>query len=62
MWGYLTQILSQLAIGLLFGVSDHTVRRLISLFNQTGDVKPRLRRNGPVCVIKGFEQLSLVQY
>ena len=32
-----------------------------SLFNQTGDVKPKSRRNGPVCVMQDFEQLSLVQ-
>ena len=41
-WVYLTQNLSQSRIGLLFNVSDHTVGQMISLFNQTGDVKPRL--------------------
>ena len=60
-WVYLTQNLSQSRIGLLFSVSDRTVGRVISLFNQTGDVKPRSRRNGPICVMQDFEQLSLVQ-
>ena len=60
-WVYLTQNLSQSRIGLLFSISDRTVGRVISLFNQTGDVKPRSRRNGPICVMQDFEQLSLVQ-
>ena len=42
-------------------MSDCTVGRVISLFNQIGDVKPKSRRNGPICVMQDFEQLSLVQ-
>jgi len=60
-WAHLTQNLSQSSIAVLFSVSDRTVRRLISLFNQTGDVKPQSRRNGPDYVMQDFEQLSLVQ-
>jgi len=31
----------QLSIGILFSISDCTVRQLIRLLNQTGDIKPR---------------------
>ena len=60
MWAHLTQNLSQSSIAVLFSVSDRTVRRLISLFNRTGDVKPQSRRNSPDYVMQDFEQLSLV--
>ena len=48
-------------IGDLLCLSERTVRRYITLFRQTGDVKPASRRNGSQRLLGDFEQLRLFQ-
>ena len=45
----------------LFCLSERTVRRYITLFHQTGDVKPVSCRNGPQRLLGDVEQLHLFQ-
>ena len=47
-------------ISQLLCLSERTVQRYLSLFRQTGDVKPMERRNGPQKLLDEFEQLKLL--
>ena len=42
-------------------VSQRTVQRYISMFEQTGDVKPITQRHGPPKLLGEFEQLLLLR-
>lgn len=42
-------------------ISDRTVRRYVRLFEQTGDIQPRIRRSGPPKLLGEFEQLVLLR-
>ena len=59
-WLYLAQKLSSLRIATLLNVSERTVRRYVALFYRTGDIKPRLRKNGPRRLLGEFEKLVLL--
>jgi len=45
----------------LFCLSERTIRRYITLFHQTGDVKPVSCRNGPQRLLGDLEHLHLFQ-
>ena len=45
----------------LLCLSERTVRRYITLFHQTGDVKPVSHRSGPQRLLGDLEQLYLFQ-
>ena len=60
-WAHLVHQSSPTEIGELLGVSKRTVQRYIRTFQQTGDVKPRPRRSGPLRLKGDFEQLLLLQ-
>lgn len=48
-------------IAVLLGVSERTVRRILKLFNTTGDVKPKDYHHGPMRLLGDFEQLTLLR-
>ena len=48
-------------IGQQLSVSERTVRRYLKMFEETGDVKPRLRRSGPLRLFGEYEQLTLLR-
>jgi len=62
-WAYHrpTNNLSQREISDLFNVSERTVRRYLQLFNQTGDVQIKPRKNVPEKLLGDFEQLVLLR-
>ena len=62
-WAYHRPInnLSQQEISTEFHMSERTVHRYLQLFNQTGDVQVRQRRNGPQKILGSFEQLILMR-
>ena len=47
-------------ISQLLCLSERTIGRYLTLFRQTGDVKPIECRNGPQRLLGGFEQLKLL--
>lgn len=48
-------------IAALLQVSECTVRRIVNLFFDTGDVKPKSAHHGPKKLLGEFEQLTLLQ-
>ena len=60
-WLNLVHGFSSRDIGELLCVSERTVRRYLSLFHLTGDVKPASRRNGAQRLLGEVEQLRLLQ-
>ncbi len=48
-------------IAVLLGVSERSVRRMVKLFNTTGDVKPKDYHHGPMRLLGDFEQLTLLR-
>lgn len=48
-------------VGQLVCVSERTVRRYITLFEQTGDVQPESQSHGPPKLLGDFEQLILLR-
>ena len=60
-WVHLTTDYTAATISKLFNVSERTVYRYISLFELTGDVQARKRKNGPGCLMGDFEQLVLLR-
>ena len=48
-------------ISQLLCVSERTVRRFVTLFQQTGDVKPKSHRHGPPKLMGDYEQLLLLR-
>lgn len=61
MWLSMVHKMSLAAISELMCVSERSVRRYLRLFNQTGDVEPKLQRHGPPLLIGEFEQLTLLR-
>lgn len=62
-WLSLTSNYSAAEIAKLFSVSERTVWRYNSLFQNTGDVLISVRRNGPRCLLGGdFEQIVLLRF
>ena len=45
---------------LLF-VSNRSVRRYLTLFEETGDVSPAIQQHGPGRILDAFEEMSLIQ-
>ena len=45
----------------LLSMSERTVRRYLELFNQTGEVQPQPRKNGPSRLLGDFEQVMLLR-
>ena len=60
-WLYTVQQLSPGEIANLACVNERTVRRYITLFEQTGDIQPALQRHGPPKLLGDFEQLVLLR-
>ena len=60
-WLVLTLNVSPDVVARLMNVSARTVTRYVDLFQQTGDVVPRVRRNGPYRLLGAYEQLILLQ-
>lgn len=48
-------------ISQLLCVSERTVRRFVTLFQQTGDIKPKSYRHGPPKLMGDYEQLLLLR-
>ena len=48
-------------ISQLLCVSERTVRRFVTLFQQTGDIKPKSHRHGPPKLLGDYEQLLLLR-
>ena len=46
-------------MGQQLGVSEQTVKQYLKMFEETGDVKPRSRRSGPLRLFSKYEQLTL---
>ena len=51
---------STFEISQLLCLSERTIQRYVTLFRQTGDVKPLERRNGPQKLLSDFEQCKLL--
>ena len=60
-WLYLAHHYPLSEISRLLLLSERSVRRYISLFNQTGDVEPKSQRHGPQKLLGDFGQLTLLQ-
>ena len=60
-WLSLTQRYSATEISKLLHLSERTVRRYITIFQQLGDVEPKQYRHGPPRLLDEFEQLTLLQ-
>lgn len=60
-WAHLSQSLATTQIAELFSISESSVRRYITSFQQTGYVKPATRRHGPERLMGEFEQLTLLK-
>ena len=62
-WLYLAHHHTPSEISQLLLLSECSVRRYISLFNQTGDVEPKSQRHGPqkLLGLGDFDQLILLQ-
>ena len=58
-WSFICHRQSFADIASLFGVCERTVRRYVSLFQRTGDVKACQRRHGPLPLLGEFEQIDL---
>ena len=61
MWLNIANGTSPAEISRIMNVSKRTVRRYLQLFQQTGDVRPRIRRHGPQRLLGSFEQLTLLR-
>ena len=61
MWLSLHHQMDANDIASLLHVSVKTVRRIVKLFLNTGDVEPSSRKNGPDRVLSEFDELVLVQ-
>ena len=59
-WLSLTTDRTPANIAHIMNVSELTVWRYISLFKQTGDIQPMLRRNGSWMLMGDFEQITLL--
>ena len=60
-WLNLVQRASTLKISRLLCLSQRTVQRYLVLFHRTGDVKPRVRKNGPAKLLGEVEQVILLR-
>ena len=60
-WLKIVNDMSTEEIASLMNISEQTVRRYISKFHRTGDVKPKEHRNVPRHLLDDFEQLLLVR-
>ena len=60
-WLNLVHGFSSHEVSELLCLSERTVRRYLTLFHQTGDVKPVSRRNGAQRLLGDLEQLRLLQ-
>ena len=60
-WLNLTQNMSTGTISRQMCISERSVRRYLTFFQQTGDVVPKTQRHGPKRLIADFEQLVLLQ-
>lgn len=58
-WAYLGGRLSFSQIAATFAISERTVRRYVTLFHSTGDVKPSSRQHGPKTLLGEFERMFL---
>lgn len=61
MWLYLTHHLDVTEISQYLAISPSSVYRYITLFEQTGDVKPKSYRHGPPKLMRDMEQLFLLR-
>ena len=55
-WAHLAHNLSFSQIAVMFSVSERSIRRYVSLFQSTGDIKPAARKHGPKTVLGEFER------
>ena len=60
-WLSLSRCYAAIEISQLLHLSERTVRRYITMFQQTGDVEPKQYRHGPLRLLGDFEQLTLLQ-
>ncbi len=60
-WLYTAKQLSAAEISQLVCVSERSVRRYITQFQQTGDVQPVPHRHGPPKLLGDFEQVVLLR-
>ena len=60
-WLYLAKNLSIAEVSELVCVSERTIKRYITQFNQTGDVHPATHQHGPPKLLGEFEQLVLLR-
>ena len=61
MWLYIAHYLDMSDISKLLCISERTVRRYVSSFQQTEDVKPKSQCHGPPKLLGDFEQLVLLR-
>ena len=61
-WLYLTHNLDVTEILRYLAVSPSSVYRYITLFEQTGDVKPKSYRHGPPKLLGDMEQVFLLYF
>lgn len=52
---------SSLTIARQMCISERSVRRYVNLFDQTGDVRPKIQRHGPQLLLGEHEQLTLLR-
>ena len=45
----------------LLYVSTRSIRRFLTLFEETGDVSPAIQQYGPPRALDAFEEMSLIQ-
>ncbi len=55
-WAYLAH---RLSFSDTFSVSERTVRKYVTLFCSTGDIRPLVRRHGPKTILGQFERMFL---
>lgn len=60
-WLHLVHGATSAEIVRLLCLSGSTVRRYISMFRTTGEVKPAQRKNGPQVLLGDFEQMWLLK-
>ena len=61
-WLNLAHGASSVEIAKFLALSERTVRRYLTMFKRTGEVRPAVHRNGPQLLLGEFEQIILLKY
>ena len=62
MWLKLAHGASSKEIAEFLVLSERTVRRYLTMFRRTGEVRAAVHRNGPQLLLGDFEQMILFRY